>query len=134
MLYRKRLVFGILWGVLGAALMGLCLFGILDSSLYSGMGGALIVVGALQIIRGVKYKRDPDYREKVETEMGDERNRFLSMKSWSWTGYLVVLIEAAGSIVAMVLGQQMIQQALLYSICLIVCIYWISYLILSRKY
>ena len=70
----------------------------------------------------------------MDTEVNDERNRFLRMKSWSWAGYIVVLVEAIGVIVAMIMGKETVQMILAYSVCLILCAYWISYLVLSRKY
>ena len=131
---NKRLALSFFWVVLGVTLMGLSMVEILDSSLYAGMGGALAVVGVLQIIKNMKYRSNSEYRERVDTEISDERNRFLRMKSWSWAGYIVVLVEAVGTIVAMALGQHMIQMILSYSVCLIVAVYWISYVILRKKY
>ena len=131
---NKRLVLSIIWVVIGIALLVLSIAGALDSTLYAGMGGALIAVGILQIIRNVRYRTDAAYREKWDTEVSDERNRFLRMKSWSWAGYIVVLVEAMGVIVAMIMGKETVQMILCYSVCLILCAYWISYLVLSRKY
>ena len=56
------------------------------------------------------------------------------MKSWSWTGYVVVVAEAIGSVIAMVMGQHQVQMILSYSVCLMLVVYWIAYLICSRKY
>ena len=131
---NKRLAMNIFWIVLGAVLIGLTVAEVLDSSVYSGMGGALMAVGALQLVRTVKYRKDSEYREKVDTELGDERNRFLRMKSWSWAGYFTILIEGIGVIVAMVLGERTIQLVLSYSVCLVLVIYWVAYIILSKKY
>lgn len=131
---NKKLALSIFWVILGAVLLGLSTAGVLDSAMYGGMGGGLIAVGALQIARNLRYKRDPAYREKIDTEENDERNRFLRMKSWSWAGYVVILIEGIGAIVAMIMGERTIQLVLSYSVCLILCVYWISYLVLSRKY
>ena len=47
---------------------------VLDSSLYSGMGGALTAVGILQTIWHIRYRNDPAYREKIDTEIHDERS------------------------------------------------------------
>ena len=131
---NRKLILSIFWMMLGAALLGLSVAEVLDSSMYAGMGGGLIVVGALQVARNLKYRKDPEYREKIDTESNDERNRFLRMKSWSWTGYIVVLVEAVGVIAAMILGRQELQQMLTYSVCLILAVYWITYLVLSKKY
>ncbi len=131
---NKRLALTVFWIVLGAVLVVLTVTEVLDSSIYSGMGGALMAVGTLQLIRAVKYRKDSEYKEKVDTELGDERNRFLRMKSWSWAGYFTILIEGIGAIIAMVLGERTIQLVLSYSVCLVLVIYWIAYVILSKKY
>ncbi|MBR2576637.1 MAG: hypothetical protein IKE40_05000 [Firmicutes bacterium] len=131
---NRRLVLSIFWVVLGLVLVVLSIAEVLDSSVYAGMGGALTAVGALQVIRNLRYRGNEEYREKVDTEVNDERNRFLRMKSWSWAGYIVVLVEAIGVIVAMIMGKETVQMILAYSVCLILCAYWISYLVLSRKY
>lgn len=131
---NKRLALSIFWVLLGATLSGLSIAEILDDSVYSGMGGALMAIGILQIVRIVRYRKDEKYRETIDTEIKDERNVFLRMKSWAWTGYIVVLVEAIGSVIAMVLGQETIQLMLAYSVCLIIFVYWLVYIILSRKY
>lgn len=131
---NKRLALTVFWIVLGAVLVVLTVTEVLDSSIYSGMGGALMAVGTLQLIRAVKYRKDSEYKEKVDTELGDERNRFLRMKSWSWAGYLTILIEGIGAIIAMALGERTVQLVLSYSVCLVLVIYWIAYVILSKKY
>ena len=131
---NKRLILSIFWVVLGLVLFVLSEAEILDSSYFSGMGVALAVVGTLQVIRNLRYRKDAEYKEKIDIEVTDERNRFLRLQSWAWTGYIVVMVEAAGSIAAAVLGQEIVRQVLSYSVCLIICVYWISWFILSRKY
>ncbi len=131
---NRKLILSIFWMILGAVLLGLSVTEVLDSSMYAGMGGALIAVGALQVARNLRYRKDPEYREKIDTEANDERNRFLRMKSWSWTGYIVVLVECFGSVAAMVLGKRELQLTLAYSVWLIMVVYWISFFIISKKY
>ena len=94
----------ILYILVGITLIVLGFTGILDS-FWSGMGSGLLVVSALQIIRLVRLYKNSDYREKVETEVSDERNRFLRNKAWAWAGYLFVLTAAVASIVLRILGQ-----------------------------
>ncbi|MBQ5420885.1 MAG: hypothetical protein IIU26_01510 [Clostridium sp.] len=120
---NKRLVLSIFWIVLGITLMILSIAEVLDDSVYSGMGGALTAVGALQLMRNLKYRRDPEYREKIDTELNDERNRFLQMKSWSWAGYIAVMVQAVASVAAYFMGQRTVQLVLWYSICLLVLAY-----------
>ena len=131
---NRRLALSIFWAVLGVVLIVLSVTEVLDSSLYAGMGGALTAVGILQCIRNVRYRKDREYREKIDIELKDERNRYLRMKSWAWAGYIVVLAEGVGVVVAMVLGKETVQLILSCSVCLLLCAYWISYLVLNRKY
>ncbi len=131
---NKKLLLSIFWIILGAVLIWLSIAEVVDSTYWSGMGGALIAVGVLQVIRNLKYRNDSEYQEKINIEFGDERNKYLRMMSWAWTGYIVVLIEAIGVVVALIMGQHTIQVILAYSVCLIVGIYWIVYMILKRKY
>ena len=131
---NKRLALSIFWIILGAVLMWLSIAEVVDSTYWSGMGGALIAVGALQVIRNLRYRNNTEYQEKLDIEYGDERNKYLRMMSWAWTGYIVVLIEAIGVVVALIMGQHTIQVILAYSVCLIVGIYWIVHMILKRKY
>ena len=130
---NKRLFLSVFWVILGAVLLILAVTEKLDSR-YAGMGGGLLVVGALQIARNLRYRRDPAYREKIDTEVNDERNRFLRMKSWSWAGYITVLAEGIACVAAMVTKQETVQLVLAYSVCLLVGAYYFSYLILSKKY
>lgn len=131
---NKKLALSIFWVIAGMTLMILSIAEVLDSSVWSGMGGALTAVGALQTIRNIRYRKDPAYREKIDTEVNDERNNWIRMKSWTCTGIIVIIVEGIAGIVAMILGERMIQQILSYSVCLILCVYWITWLILSRKY
>lgn len=131
---NKKLLLSVLWILAGAALLVLSITEVLKEAVYAGMGGALVAVGVLQVVRNLRYRKDEEYREKVDTEVGDERLSFIRMKSWSWTGCALIVIEGIGSIVAIALGQRTIQLVLAYSVWLILVIYWISYLVLSRKY
>lgn len=131
---KKKLVLSIFWIVLGAALLALSIAEVLDSSFCSGFGGGFLAVGILQLIRNLKYGKDAGYREKVDTELNDERNRFLAMKSWSWTGPVVILAFGIGTIVSTITGQHMFQLFFANSVCFILLVYWIAYLIAGRKY
>ena len=61
---NKRLALSIFWVVLGIVLLGLSVADVLDSSMYAGMGGALIVVGIFQILRNLRYRKSSDYRKR----------------------------------------------------------------------
>ena len=131
---NKRLILSIFWIALGVVLMVLTMNGTLDNSIYSGMGGALIAVGVIQVIKQVKYRKNSEYKEKIDTEVNDERNRFIRMKSWSWAGYITIFVEFVGIIIAMIAKEYTIQTVLSYSLCLIIIVYLISYVVLNKKY
>ena len=103
-------------------------------SYWSGLGAALVVVGALQMIRIIRYNTSPKYKEKTDTAIQDERNRFIRNKAWAWTGYLFIFVAAIATIVFQILGQETLMFFCSGSVCLIITIYWISYFILNKKY
>lgn len=129
----KRFIACIVEIAVGAALL-ICNFAGLVDEFWSGMGTALIVVGGLLLIRQIKYKTNDTYREKVDVEINDERNKYISMKAWSWSGYLFVLIAAVAAIALKILGQDELVYFASGSVCLIVVLYWLSYLVLRKKY
>ena len=130
---KKRLIVGILEILIGVSLTVCNALGMIDP-FWSGMGTALVVVGTLAIIRSIRYKTNKEYKEKFDTETKDERNRFLSMKAWSWTGYLLVLIFGFGTIIMKLLGYEDLMMFSSSVVCLISIIYWISYVVLKKKY
>ena len=129
----KRLITCIIEIAIGIVLTVCGAMGVVDSY-WSGMGGALIAVGAIQLIRQIRYSTDKVYQEKTDVESKDERNRFLSMKAWSWTGYLFVMISAIASIVLKILGQDIYSTIAGLAVCVIITLYWVAYLILRKKY
>ena len=129
----KKLISYILTIAVGATLLTLAIAGVLDS-FWSGMGASLLVMSILRLSQLYLYKTDKAYQEKMDTEASDERNRFLRNKAWAWAGYLFVLIAAVCTIVFKVMGQELLWQATGLGMCLIVTLYWISFLILRKKY
>lgn len=133
MKFGKRLFAHILTIAVGATLTTLSVAGVLDS-FWSGMGASLIVISILRLSQMYLYKTDKAYQEKMDTEIADERNRFLRNKAWAWAGYLFVIIAAICTIVFKVMAQELLWQVTGLSMCLIVTLYWISYMILRKKY
>ena len=129
----KKLISYILTIAVGATLLTLAIAGVLDS-FWGGMGASLLVMSILRLSQLYLYKTDKAYHEKMDTEVSDERNRFLRNKAWAWAGYLFVLIAAVCTIVFKVMGQELLWQVTGLSMCLIVTLYWISFLILRKKY
>ena len=133
MKFNKRLTANITEIIIGVILTICGATGLLDSY-WSGMGTALIVVGGLMMIRQVRYSTNAEYKESVDVEIQDERNKFLRVKAWSWAGYFAVLIGAVASIVLRILGQDQLSQFAGLSVCLLMVLYWVSYWVLKKKY
>ena len=130
---EKKIYLNIFWIIAGLALIICGIFDIVDS-FWSGMGGALAGVGIIRTVQFVKYRKNPEYREKVEIEANDERNRFIGGRAWAWAGYIFVLINAVGTIVFRVAGNNLLSQYCAFSVCGILLLYWLSFLFLRKKY
>ena len=130
---KNDTIFSIIWFGLGLPLIGLSIAGLVDE-FWSGMGSALVVIGACRLLRAQRLKKSEAYREKMETFETDERLHFLRTKAWSWAGYLFVIISAVSVIVLKVLGQETLSMAASGAVCLILVLYWGSYFVLKKKY
>lgn len=133
MKFEKKIYLNIFYVVIGLALIGCGIADIVDS-FWSGMGGALIGVGVIRIVQYVRYRKNPEYRERMEIEVNDERNKFLSGRAWAWAGYAFVMINAVGTIAFKILENDLLSQYCAYSVCIIIVFYWISFLFLRKKY
>ena len=129
----KRIVTYVIYIVLGLVLLGGSIAGAVDEY-WGGMGSGLIFVAVLQLIREFRIRNNEAYREKFEVAQTDERNRFIRNKAWAWTGYLFVLISGIASIVLRVMGQELLSLASSYALCLMLILYWGSYMVLAQKY
>ena len=82
---NRKFIICVFYILIGAVLIGLDIANIVDE-FWSGMGAGLIVVSVLQMLRIYRFNKNEEYREKVETEIKDERNRFIRNKAWAWAG------------------------------------------------
>lgn len=93
----RRVIAAICYIVLGAVLLVLGMMEMVDE-FWSGMGGALVVMGVLRMVQFFRYRNNEEYREKAEIAAKDERNHYIRNKAWAWSGYLFVLIAAVATI------------------------------------
>ena len=128
-----RFFLSIFWILLGAALAVCGETGLIDDS-WGSMGFTLVLVGILQVIRHIRYRTNEDYREKFDTESKDERNRFIANKAWAWAGYLFVITGCVGTIVFKLEGREDLMMMASGCVCLMVLLYWGSYMVLKKKY
>lgn len=131
--YAKNIYWVITWFTIGIVLTVLSNMDILDSY-WSGAGGGLIGVAVVQLIRQMRYRSDDEYREKVDVEVNDERNKYIATKAWAWAGYLFVMLTAVGSIVLRILGYDEASMYASWGLCILIVLYWSSYWVLRKKY
>ena len=129
----KSYLVSIVYLIIGVLLIGLSLAGMVDE-FWNGMGSALLVIGVIQLIRRHRLNKNEAYREKVEIETNDERNKFIRNKAWAWAGYLFVMIMAVASIVLRIFEQDLLSIATSGAVCLMLVLFWGSYVFLKRKY
>ncbi len=130
---NRRLINSVLEIAIGAALLvGVSLAG--GDSVWLGMGGALVAVGLLQLILGLRYRTDERYREKVDVEATDERNAFIRSQSWVWAGTGFVIVGGVLTVVFLLLGKQELSTFPGFAVSILVLLYWLSYLVLKKKY
>lgn len=127
------MILSCVWVVLGLVLIILAFMEKVDA-FWNGMGTALVVVGALQLLRFRRFNRNEAYREKVEIAMTDERNHYIRNKAWAWSGYLFIIIAAIMTLVFKLLGQELLSMAASGGVCLMLVLYWISWGVLRKKY
>ena len=130
---KKDTIFSIIWLAIGLPLIGLSIAGLVDS-FWSGMGSALVVIGACRLLRAHRLSKSEEYREKMETFETDERFHFLRAKAWSWAGYLFVIIAGVSVIAFKILGMDAASQAASGAVCLLLVLYWGAYFVLKKKY
>lgn len=129
----RRVACYIIYAVLGAVLVALTATKTVDE-FWGGMGTALIFMSVIRFVQLYRFNKSDEYRQKVQTEINDERNRFIRSRAWAVAGYLFVIVSAVSTIVFRVLGKTELSDISAIAICFIVGVYWIAYIIISKKY
>lgn len=134
MKYENKIYVSLLWIILGLALVICNAFGLLQNDMWAGIGYGWLGCGFFQVLKQLRYRKDKTYREQYDIAVSDERNRFIAAKAWAWAGYGFVLIAGVTTLICLIIGQKAAAQITCGSMCLIVFLYWVSYLYLKRKY
>ena len=119
--------------LVGIVLCGLGVAGVADE-FWSGMGSGLMIVGVLRLVRMYRFRKNENYREMVEIAAADERNCFIRNKAWAWTGYLFILLTGSSVIILKIVGQDLLSLAASWAVCVMSFLYWVSYMVLRKKY
>lgn len=130
---KKRIVIQIAEILVGMLLLYLSIAGKVDE-FWSGVGGGLTGVGIVYLVQTLRYHKNREYRENVDTERSDERNQFISMKAWQWAGSWFMTIAAVATFIFKFTGKENLMMLSGGSVCLISALYWLGYLYLKKKY
>lgn len=134
MKYENKIYISLLWLIMGALLIICRFLNILQSDMWSGIGFGWLACGLMQTAKQLQYMKDEKFREDIDTAINDERNKFLASKAWAWAGYGYVLIACITSVICLILGQVFVSQIISFGICLIIFLYWISYMLLKKRF
>lgn len=134
MKYEKKIYLSFLWILLGFVLIICRAAGILQNDMWQGIGYGWLACGIVQTVKQIRYRKDKDYREKYDIAQCDERNKFISQKAWALAGYGFVLAAGAVAVICLCMGKRELASIASYGLCLIVFLYWISYVILRKRY
>ena len=124
---------GIIFVAAGAVLAVLGFMNKVDSY-WTGLGGGLIGVGIIQIIRWHRYHSDEEYRENFDINNNDERNIYLNERAASWTFRISVIAATASAIIAKLMGYGDISFVLSMVVCALLMIYLGVYIYFSKKF
>ena len=130
---QRRWIASVVEIALGLVLTVCGALGVVDTY-WSGMGGGLLGVGIIQLVRYLRYYSNETYKSKVDVEVNDERNKFIALRAWAWAGFWYVMAGAVGSIAFQVLGKPELATMAGGSVCLLMAFCWISRIYLRRKY
>ena len=133
MKHDRRMYLSLFWLLLGAVLFVCGAMEVIDSY-WSGMGGGLLGVGIIQLVRYLRYYNNETYKSKVDVEVNDERNKFIALRAWAWAGFWYVIAGAVGSIAFQVLGKPELATMAGGSVCLLMVLHWVCRIYLRRKY
>ena len=130
---NRRWIASVVEIALGLVLTVCGALGLVDTY-WSGMGGGLLGVGIIQLVRYLRYYNNETYKSKVDVEVNDERNKFIALRAWAWAGYLYVLAGAVASIALQLLGKPELATFSGGSVCLLMIFCWGSRIYLRKKY
>lgn len=131
---KQRFVIAVSYIVLGCILV---VTGILkgpENSFFSVFGFSLLIMGILRLYRHRKIAATPQAMRKQELAEKDEMTLMIAERARSWSFSLSVTGAGILVIVLQFLGYHEQSQPFAWYVCAMVVLYWISYVLLRKKY
>lgn len=131
---KHRLYIGIAYCILGIVLIIAEILKSFNNHFISSFGFTLVALGILRIVQNRKITKNEKTMHQRELAESDERNRMISERAKSWTFSFTIMISGILVIILSILGYHDQAQPFAWLVTLMVAIYWIFWLIISRKY
>ncbi len=131
---KQRLHIAVGYCVLGAVLMIADVVNKFENYFIFSFGFAMLIMGILRIVQNRKITKSEKAMHKRKVAETDERNKMLAERAKSWTFSFSILIAGVFVIILSILGYHDQAQPFAWFVCLMVVLYWVFYLIASRKY
>ena len=131
---KQRFVIALSYILLGIVLLAAAFAGKSDNYFFSAFGFALMVMGALRLLRYRKVTASEQTMRKQELTESDERIRMMAERARSWAFSLSVTISGIVVIVLSLLGMHDAALPFSWFVCGMVVLYWICWMIIRRKY
>lgn len=136
--YKKkmivRLIFAICYTVFGAGLIIVNLTGLAANEMISSFGAVFTICGIVRLIQYFRITKNKDRMEQREIEEEDERNVMLWTNARSMAFSIYSILAGCAILVLFMMNMEFAGQIIAYTLCALVFIYWICYMVLRRKY
>lgn len=130
---KQRTTWYGLFFVVGIVAVALSAFGIIDDTL-GACGITLSLIAALQLFKAVRYAKDPEFAKTIDVSNADERLAFLAGKSAQSAFQVSVVALLLSSLALRFFGKGDTADVLGFVAFGEVIVYWVSYLVVSRRY
>lgn len=131
---KIRLYLAIGYIVLGIAMIIVFNTIYTDNEFLSSFGFALTVIGIAKLRNYFLITKSEETLKKQEITESDERNITIANKARSLSFMVYIIAAGLAVIVLQIFNMPQIATFLAYTVCFLIVIYWICYLIIRRKY
>ena len=131
---KQRLIRNLFCLLFGIALIAAAFVTQKENQFLSSFGCALAAIGIAQGLRNIRLMRNPEACKRREIAESDERNIMLANKAKSWAFSLYMILIGAAVLVLSLMEKHEIAAILGYTVCILIGLYYVCYLILKKKY
>ncbi len=131
---RIRLIISVILLIIGLGIIITSNILSVDSTFFSPFGLALVVISIVRIRNYFIITRNEERLQKQEIAETDERNLLIANKAKSISFYIYLILSCLSVIVLQLMNKSEIATYISYSVCVMLIIYWISFLIIRKKY